>query len=417
MTTVTIDPVLVARITHDARADLASVGRRGRRLGDVADTSLAPWDAGRLLTLLEELAVRLTRLDDLFRQAMDLATGAEAIDVGTASRGPAPSQILAADRDALPLVAVGLPLGVRDMINRRAVGLERAQLAALPPPVWSELVLGPALARLVARHGRARRIALLDEILAADLILDVDLAGDGRAVLAVGDPATADHVATLIPGIGRTVHDVPDLLDQARTLRDHAGGLRGDEVAVVTWLGHDAPPGPLEIADGLARGDLRAALLATSSTAVQHTATDLRRHVEALRRANPAAHQSLVGHSHGAVVALAAATGPGGGTRVGRRLVDDVVMLGAPGTGEVGGTASWDRQRTGLWHAASPTDPVPHFPVLGPPPVGPGAVRLAVGSGNGGHGAYLAAGTWGLDAVAQVVAGRDGCPVPQNGPG
>ncbi len=237
----------------------------------------------------------------------------------------------------------------------------------------------------------------------------LDLAGDGRAVLAVGNPSRADHAATIVPGIGTTLRDSGRLLAEARDLRDRASATGGGEVATIAWLGYDTPPGPVEAAGGLLRHDATAAVLATTVRVADRAVGALARHAAAVRADNPTVHHTIVAHSYGSVVALRA-LGMGGRDHP---EVDDVVVLGSPGAG-----AGVDRDDldwpdgVGLWHATAPTDPVPRLPVLGPAAAALGATALSLGEGNGGHVRYLAPGTIGLASVALVVAGSDGCPVP-----
>lgn len=311
-----------------------------------------------------------------------------------------------------PIVANldGIPVEVRDRAHRATIAAEVARLtrSAPEPPgflvVPGNDVVGPAF-----RRESAERIARLQHLTSADLVLTLDLAGDGRAVVAVGDPTTAAHVATVVPGIGTTLRDTNRLLADARALQDRATAAGGGAVATIAWLGYDTPPGPVEAAVGLLVNDPDAALQATTAIVAEGAVGPLARHAAAIRVDNPDVHHTLIGHSYGSVVALRA-------VGLGRDIpadVDDVVVLGSPGAGAGVDRADLDWPHgVGLWHASAPGDPVPHLPLLGPDAGALGAVGLPQGPGNHGHVRYLAPGTVGLSAVALVVAGTNGCPVP-----
>lgn len=403
MSAVQLDALVVEAVTTDTRRALADLARRVTDVGAVSWPGLPAALRWRLDDLLERLDHHLDRLSALLGAVAELARRVVALDRASvqASLVAAPTRTTAR--------AVSTPgaamLALRDAGRRRWATAQRAAWSRMAARPW----LGEPGNDVVGRgrrHELARRVALVDAVLGTDLVLDLDLRGDGRAVVALGDPTTAPHVATLVPGIGTTVHDLSGLLDQARALREQSMALQADDVAVVVWLGHDAPPGPFEIAAGLLRGDHAPVLRAVAPGPVRAIGRDLADLAARLRGANPGMHHTLVGHSHGATIALSAAHVDDAG-------VDEVVMLGAPGTGPTRPTRDLGHA-PGWWSAVAPWDPVPFLPVLGPRPRRRGAVPLDVGPGNVGHGAYLAPATAGLAAVALVVVGRDGCPVPRD---
>jgi hypothetical protein len=148
-------------------------------------------------------------------------------------------------------------------------------------------------------------------------LLSFDLTGDGRAVVAVGDPSTADHVAVFVPGAGTNIDNVGMDLQRMENLQQRADertpGKDGD-VAVVMWLGYDAP------------GDYATAL---GSAHAEEGAPRLNAFIDELRASSRRARQRLtvIGYSYGSVVVGTAA-------RRGKGLpVDDIVVLGSPGMG------------------------------------------------------------------------------------
>lgn len=224
--------------------------------------------------------------------------------------------------------------------------------------------------------------------------LACDPPGGTRVVEALGDLATAEHVAVIVPGNGHHLgnyltEDGPDsprargelLLRTMQTLDPAA------RVAVVVWVGYDAPP------------DLAAA---ASNVPAHHGAPDLARLTHYLPRST---HLTLIGHSYGsAVCGLALATA----------RVDDFIALGSPGLGV------WHRDELGtgarLWAAQAETDWIRHFPHLklgtlglGRPPLHPalGATRFATGDVTG-HSGYFLEDSESLLNIARIALGRLG---------
>ncbi len=225
--------------------------------------------------------------------------------------------------------------------------------------------------------------------------LAFDARGDGYAVEVVGDLATADRIAVLVPGVGSRLPDFDRGLGgvarraPARQARDLHAALRHAEpharVAVLAWLGYDAP-------DGLAA--------AATPASARRGARALGEQLRVLATRRPTARVTLVGHSYGAlVVGLAAVDAP--------PQVTDVVSLGGVGIGV-------DRaDRLGpvrVWAAEAPDDWIRRVPQVRLPGIGHG-IRPADPSFGArplpaaatGHDGYLLPGGPTLAAVAEVV--------------
>ncbi|MEN5073131.1 alpha/beta hydrolase [Isoptericola cucumis] len=223
-------------------------------------------------------------------------------------------------------------------------------------------------------------------------ILAGDPPGGARVVEALGDVATADHVAVLVPGNGHHLgnyftEEGPDsprargelLLRTMQALDPDA------HVAVVVWVGYRAP------------ADLAAA---ASNVPAAEGAPDLARLTFYLPRS---AHLTLIGHSYGSTV---------GGLALATARVDDFVALGSPGLGV------WRRDELGtgtrLWAAQAETDWIRYFPHarlgtlgLGRPPLHPalGATRFATGDVTG-HSGYFRERSESLLNIARIALGR-----------
>ena len=245
--------------------------------------------------------------------------------------------------------------------------------AAVPPPVDRD---PGCAAALLERVGPAR-------------VLGCDPAGRGRAVVALGNPATAEHVAVLVPGADI---DLARIADDAQPQRRPMGWARalddasGTDVAVVVWVGYVTPEG--------------LGLDAVSGRLARAGAEALVRFVHDLRTES---HLTVIGHSYGAVVvALAADDLP----------ADDLVLLGSPGAraGSVAdldtGARVWAARTAGDWIASVPAVRIGDLG-HGSDPTSPefGARPLPVG-GTEGHDGYFRPDSAALAGLVDVVTGR-----------
>jgi pimeloyl-ACP methyl ester carboxylesterase len=253
--------------------------------------------------------------------------------------------------------------------------------AVVPAPVSLDAACAGALAE---RLGDVR-------------VLGCDPRGRGLAVLALGDPRTARHVAVLVPGSDIDLTTLADRHDPQRRPFGWAEALAtegGPELAVVLWVGYRTPQGlGIDAASGrLARAGAGA----------------LVRFVDGFRTGDllPGAQLTVVGHSYGAVVvALAAA----------RLVADDLVLLGSPGA-RASSVAELDTTAR-VWAARTDDDWTARIPAVrigdlghGADPTAEdfGARALPVG-GTSGHDGYFRPGSAALTELADVcLAGAAG---------
>jgi len=232
--------------------------------------------------------------------------------------------------------------------------------------------------------------------------LAFDPRGNGRVVEVFGDLGSADRIAVLVPGVSTTANNFNTGLDdvrdrapavQARALYDAArAAAPGQHVAVIAWLGYDAP-------QGVGRTAAREELAQAGATALDGFTRDL-----AIMR--PKARVTVIGHSYGSVVAgLAAASLPS--------QVKDVVVVGSPGMGV--SRAADLHTSAHVWAGQSAQDWinwVPAFRVWG---AGHGTLPTTPGFGDRvfgttgvvDHDHYLAPGTQSLGNIVSIVLGRD----------
>jgi pimeloyl-ACP methyl ester carboxylesterase len=232
--------------------------------------------------------------------------------------------------------------------------------------------------------------------------LTFDPRGNGRIVEVFGDLATADRIAVLVPGVANRADNFNTGLGgvrdrapavQAGVLYDaaHASAPNG-HVAVIAWLGYDAP-------QGVGRSAAREELARAGAVALDQFARDL-------ATMRPNARVTVIGHSYGSVVAgLAAAKLTA--------QVKDLVVIGSPGMGvsraaDLHTSAQvWAGQSAHDW-----IDWVPEFQMWG---AGHGTIPTTPGFGDrvfgtGGvtdHDHYLAPGTQSLANIVDILLGRD----------
>ncbi|MBB3678577.1 alpha/beta hydrolase [Modestobacter versicolor] len=249
--------------------------------------------------------------------------------------------------------------------------------AAVPPPVTRDPECAAAL---------VERLGAVD-------VLGCDPSGRGRAVLALGDLATAGHVAVLVPGSDIDLGTLADPDDPqrrpfgwARSLAD-AGGA---DLAVVLWVGYETPRG---LGVDAATGRLARA----GAGALTRFVDDLRAEL------SPGTRLTVVGHSYGAVVTALAADD---------LAADDLVLLGSPGAragtvAELGTTARvWAARTDGDWTAWLPAvrlGDVGH----GTDPTSPGfGARPLPTGGTSGHDGYFRPGSAALTGLVDVCLDR-----------
>ena len=260
------------------------------------------------------------------------------------------------------------------------------------------LFAGPAAGgvdapRLSDPHPALRPLAYAAQVAAGRHLLAYDPRGDGRVVEVLGDLSKANHVAVIVPGSG---HSLENFWTSTSPMAPRRSGaqLRAEirrqfpteQVAVVVWLGYDAP----ENVD----------LVAARSDRAFVGAGDLAALTQILPRG---VRTTLIGHSYGSVVVGHAAS---------RARADHVVLLGSPGVDMA--TAADLRTPSTVWAATGSRDPIRFVPSVriadighGADPTSPafGARTFATGT-IPGHDGYYLPGSTSLANLARIVVGR-----------
>ncbi|MEV7010523.1 alpha/beta hydrolase [Streptosporangium sp. NPDC051022] len=311
----------------------------------------------------------------------------------------------------------GIPSATRDSANRAFLALEekrlrderaellkkRDELSRQPGRFMgfgAGSVFGPKLAEYSTMLARVEAVkAALAEGgrngRPPALLLGFDTTGQGRAVVSYGDPDTAHHVTTYVPGLATKIEDGKADFERALFTWDRANGLdSGKRTASIAWLGYDAPQIDQAFTPGhtvLFRG------------AAENGAKELASFVDGLRASHDPdvpANLTMVGHSYGSLT-----TGQAAVRRPFGKLADDLVFVGSPGLG-VDHARDLGVDPAHVWVGAAPDDFVAEAGWFGESPYAPkfGAKSFVVDPG--GHSAYWYDKSESLRNISSVVVGK-----------
>jgi hypothetical protein len=303
-----------------ARATLADLRERTAALRLPAVRTAALLDAhARAVTRIPFAVSPLAAL--ALAAVSDVRTAAEIASLVIPQGSPSAihlwwSRLPAAERDRLVYTAPerigwldGIPAVDRDRANRLV--LARSS--------------NPSLAQL--------RTRLTDGV----YLMGLDTRGDGRAIVAYGDPDQARNVLTFVPGMTAGLNGTLGTnLDRTRAMATAAAQADPSaSTSAVLWIGYDAPDTVIEAARSAyadaARADLHSF---QEGLAVTHN--------------GEIGEQSVVGYSYGALVVGETARD------VGMRA-DDLVFLGAAGVG-AGSAADLNVDPATVWAASADND-------------------------------------------------------------
>ncbi|WP_230194501.1 alpha/beta hydrolase family protein [Streptomyces sp. NBC_00080] len=172
-------------------------------------------------------------------------------------------------------------------------------------------------------------------------LLGFSTEGDGRAIVANGNPDTADHTAVYVPGttaeLGNVEGNINRMENVWRAAHDEADGK---SVSTITWLGYDAPDDVVKDAP------------------FEHYAYDgapaFRDFMDGLDTSHSAdspSHTTVIAHSYGTTLVGAAAS-------TGQLNADDIVFAGSPGV-KVSGADELDVPNGHVWNEEADGDVVP----------------------------------------------------------
>ncbi|MET9963535.1 alpha/beta hydrolase [Streptomyces sp. NPDC006326] len=258
----------------------------------------------------------------------------------------------------------GLPSVVRDEANRTVLAETKAQfqirLDGIPPEPqkWNTsgrdypaAAINPAWREWDRKYGKdkafldknlkgmnaiqARFDATGKEGLPEAYLLGFDTKGGGRAIVANGNPETADHTAVFVPGTFTSIEKSEDYIGHMGELwkKTHAQ-VPGQDVSTITWIGYDAP-------QSIAPEAMKEKYAHAAAPDLNHFMAGL----EQVQGGDGKSHTTLIGHSYGSTVVGAA-------SNAGDLRADDILVAGSPGM-LVGHAKDLDVEEGHVWSEAA----------------------------------------------------------------
>jgi pimeloyl-ACP methyl ester carboxylesterase len=165
--------------------------------------------------------------------------------------------------------------------------------------------------------------------------------GDGRAIVANGNPDTADHTAVYVPGTTSDLASIEGNVNRMVNVWHSADAKAGGQsVSTITWLGYDAP-------DEIVK-DAPFKHYAYDGAPVFR---DFMGGLGASHAGDTPAHTTVIAHSYGTTLVGAAA-------ETGNLRADDIVFAGSPGV-RVSGADQLDVPAGHVWNEEADGDAVP----------------------------------------------------------
>ncbi|SES08181.1 Alpha/beta hydrolase [Streptomyces sp. yr375] len=225
-------------------------------------------------------------------------------------------------------------------------------------------------------------------------LLGFSAEGHGRAIVANGNPDTADHQAVYVPGttsnLGKVDGDITRMKDLWRVANTEA---HGQPVSTITWLGYDAPQELVK------------------DSPFEHYAydgapafRDFMDGLDASHSGDSDPHRTVIAHSYGTTLVGAAA-------QTGHLNADDVVLAGSPGV-KVSHAEEMDVPKGHVWNEEADGDPAPDIGRFGHGgdgwviPSDPSFGANQMTTDTEGHSGYWDVGSDSLRNQARVTVGK-----------
>lgn len=241
-------------------------------------------------------------------------------------------------------------------------------------------------------------------------LLSLDVAGQGRAAIVLGDLETADYVTYLVPGMfftienqmGAWVDAAGQLYDQQLDWLDYFGGQPGastkpSTVATVAWIGYHTPN--LTNVGGIQNANEGRDALASAIMGLQ-----------SMRSADEP-YVTVVAHSYGSTAALMALTEYD-------FSIDALALVGSPGS-PAKSVDELNVRGGNVFVGEAAWDPIPNSSYFGSDPgsASYGAKTMGVGGGvdsitgaslaaSIGHNEYFSPGTQSMRNFALIAIGK-----------
>ncbi len=307
----------------------------------------------------------------------------------------------------------GIPYRIRDRANRALLETSTEQLQATIAGQSGRTVIENAKDQLRMLHSISDALGSASAIPRRTL-MTLDVTGQGKAAIVVGDLNTARYVSYLVPGMFFTIENqMGDWADAAATLYDEQRSWlaifepdAAPRVATVAWIGYHTPN--LTNVGGIENAEQGRDSLAQAIEGLQ-----------SIRTGN-LPYTTIIGHSYGSTAALMALTDYS-------IRVDALALVGSPGS-PAKSVSALHVTAGHVWVGAAAWDPIPHSSYFGSDPgsAGYGARSMAVDGGRDiltdlallpsiGHNQYFGAGTESMRNLALIGIDKGQFVTPAHG--
>ena len=312
----------------------------------------------------------------------------------------------------------GVPFSIRDTSNRTMLSQTVAELTTL-----TDSDAGRAV-RQTARQ-QLNMLSAISEALDHErsepqrTLVTLDVSGQGRAAIVLGDLNTADYVSFLVPGMFFTIENqmsywvdaASELYSQQQVWLEYFEAqsvfIHNQSVATVAWIGYETPNltnvGAIDNADQ-GRDSLAGAILGLQA-----------------QRGDDQPYISIVAHSYGTTAAMMALSEYS-------FEVDALAMVGSPGS-PAKSVAELNVRDGNVFVGEAAWDPVPNSSYFGPDPGSTsfGAQSLGVSggfdvimkeplAGSVGHNEYFMTGSESMRNFALLCVGRSDLVIAEGAP-
>ncbi len=171
--------------------------------------------------------------------------------------------------------------------------------------------------------------------------------GRGQAIVAMGNPDTADNIVTYVPGTGTRLGTIGGDLGRADMMVDSARAADPSETtSAIVWIGYDAPQDIINTDLGQLGQD------ATNDRYAEAARADLDRFQDGLRvtQEGDRSHNTVLGHSYGSTVVGYTARDNG-------LDADELIFVGSPGVG-VDNASQLGIDPGHVWSSTARNDPI-----------------------------------------------------------
>nr|WP_203643163.1 alpha/beta hydrolase [Streptomyces sp. SID14478] len=276
----------------------------------------------------------------------------------------------------------GIPATVRDEANRENLQMLIGQLSQSNAGDAKEKMdaMVKIQSQLEAPHQKHQMY-----------LLGIGDEGNGRAIVAYGNPDTAKNVAAYVPGLETRLDTKFVDGTMSRALDTAIGAAEMDRhtpTSSIVWLGYDAPQ--LSVDDLTSH---RSVLFREDAMAGAPKYNEFMAGISAANEHHSDAHVTAIGHSYGSLTVGEAAQAKGGIPGA-----DDIVLVGSPGTG-ADDASELNVGKGHVYVGAAENDAVTKLP--------PGSVAAGTAAGATAHGAsgFVRGGGMGLGGLINGFAG------------